>query len=432
MNLRPDPLLSASKIDHIIALNEDSPGSPGFRTNQLERAKILARHLPVDVSVAKKWLKGNFRKQTLTGEEFIRFVQIYRGKRGFSDVQDVIDLAVYLYGDRYKAKLALVGIDPDPDQHTQTQSDHDGPVGFIPNHFAARIARGFIYQYGDEAHLQKAYEQQYAQHPQIPLINHEIYAIVAVAIQKFTRTERASFAALGTLPRLASYSKLCFAFLWEQEGDDTLMLLDLFEKLNLIHPICVGAWKIDAQILRVSEQYLLSQPSKAQKRIRNWWKRALATPEIRKAYGNVFKQNNVVYANLFDAKALQERRKRLGVHNYKRNSLFAYLLKKLLISGYDSDWEYIHIYAPHLTSDQYLYASFLLANSRRELRIFLLDVSLFFLAIFFLARIILWLAIPVVAITLWIIVQFVKKAFLYDAAWADLWEELIPRIKAEA
>ncbi len=353
-----------------------SLSSAQTRSNALE---ILAQRLCIDPRVAQNWLRGDFRQQNVTGEQFVRFVQIYRGKQGLSEEQDVIDLAVYLYGDRFKQKLALVDIDPDhlsPDLPGQGQFGEADPIHFISNNLAASIARGIIGQYGNSANFRETYEHQSARHFQIPLINPEIRTVVAVAMQNFTETETLAFTALGALPRLGSYSRQCFGFLWEQEEAATGILLKLFENSNLIHSTQAGTWVIDAQVLRVSEHYLLSLSTKAQKRSRNWWKRALANPEIRMAFGNAFNQNNGGYISLFSVRTLRERRKRLRVHDYRENNLFVYLLKRLFIPGYNSDWEYMRNYSPHLTSDQYLYASFLLTYGKRKLRLFLLDVLL--------------------------------------------------------
>jgi hypothetical protein len=90
----------------VIALNTKRKSKNTI--NRKDAAQVLAKLIQINSRAPKSWLRGNFKTHPISHENFLKFVRIYRTKRGLENVKAITALAIDLYGRDYKRAIELL------------------------------------------------------------------------------------------------------------------------------------------------------------------------------------------------------------------------------------------------------------------------------------------------------------------------------------
>lgn len=440
--ISPNHKKAAVTLYGIVALNEDS------LLNRAEVAQVLEDTVELSSDrTPRAWLTGNFQEYSLRHEHFLRIIKKYRGGIWLETNQNIIDLAINLYGADYQRAISLIEIWPE-DIDTKELDFRQKLNGLIARKNADSAAIESVAAYFgsnwkamsvavnmveseliDWRSLEEELKQ-YAFSEQGKDVNLILYAIVDIALSYLSPAEKFTFTKIGSLPQLAYYDFAIFKALWELPDGQVLECLMRFQSLGLITKTDEQMWEIDKDMLHVTAQDFLKLPEREQSQAHGWAKRRLQTDSFHK----ILRKRVVVefsdFPKITDLKETKRQRKVLGVNNFIGMGLRKRALKNLSTLGYyDSDWEALQLFTALMRPIDYLTAYYLHSQWTVYL-IFAGMIAMSLTVMLLLWSFPAWRLFGVFLFSASIFITILKM-YKIEEQWVRLWKIIVPKIVAQ-
>jgi hypothetical protein len=341
--------------------------------SKMQAAQILADKLDISKAIPLAWFRGAFKNHPVSAENFARIVIGYRGKRGLETNQDIINLAINLYGREYQRPLSLIEIWPEKEN-----PDLDWQV------LANKLL--IYHPFGEDISL------------------------------------------LGALPQLLYYDLEVFQSLWKLPEYLALEKLELLEKHGFITRLEANRWEVDTAMLGIAKKFFDRLSKKQQKEVDQWKRRMLKGGFFLAVYRSQLIIRLSDFTHLFDFSSSKRLRKELGIYDFITYPFAKrFLMTFRSLGSYDADWDVLQAFKKIMKPEQFLYGLFLQSRWKVVLIntmgiILLLSASIFVHQISISARFLGgllglgWFA---------CVLLYLHKI---DKGWISLWKEILPLI----